>query len=167
MSPRTCALSRTNICSTPSLFVFCHLDSELSKPLPVLSILGHVRCRAPLSGCSAKSAIIKTGHMFAWCLTFNLSLLLMCAYAVSIEHYVKIFPHHCLAFKYKQLAYKVQSYIFQVLRIFIFISVTFKPVTLACTNRVVLVYSSFNDLVIALCIVIEMAAMHYYTRLMV
>ncbi len=40
-------------------------------------------------------------------------------------------------------------------------------VTHPCVHRVVLVYSFFNGLVIALSLVIEMTAMHYYANLMV
>ena len=159
-----------------SLSVFGHLNSEFSKSLPVLSDLGHVRCRAPLSGlecmlceeCHHKDR----GRMFAWLSHIELkSVLLMRTDAVSIDHCVKTFPDHCLAFKYKQLcyvlAYKVHSDMFQVLSIFIFISVTFGPVTLACGETCCISLFPFNDLVIALCTVIEMTAMHYYTHLMV
>lgn len=43
----------------------------------------------------------------------------------------------------------------------------FQGLPLTTVHRVVLVYSCFNDLVIALSLVIEMTAMHYYTNLMV
>lgn len=42
-----------------------------------------------------------------------------------------------------------------------------RHVTHTCVHHVVLVYSFFNDLVIALSLVIEMTAMHDYTNLMV